>query len=433
MRIKVGVVSLGCDKNRVDSEVMLGNLANEYEIVNLPQAADVIIVNTCAFIERARKESVDVIFEMNAYKKEGRKLIITGCLPSLYKQGLADELVEADAVLGIGEYDDICSIVQRVVEGERIVRFDSQKLCVGQRLITTPPHYCYLKIADGCNNCCAYCTIPAIRGKYRSIDIDTLVAEARGLVSENGTELILVAQDVTKYGVDLYGKKRLVELIHRLSALEGVQIRLLYCYPELIDDALIAEMKSNPKLLKYLDIPMQHASDRVLKAMNRRSSNTELKALIARLRHEIPEIALRSTFIVGFPGETEEEFKELLDFVDYAELTNVGFFAYSREENTPAGRMEGQIADDVKQARLERAYLTQKNVVRRCNHNMVGKIVEVVVEDKDKGVYSGRCYAQAPEIDGKTYFTSAKKLSEGERVNVLIESFFGYDLRGKTV
>ena len=432
----IGVISLGCDKNRVDTEKMLGILGAE-NITNDISDAQIIIVNSCAFLESARKEALETVFECNAYRTSGRleKLILTGCLPQKFIDELYEELVEVDAFLGINDYELLPEVIESCYSGQRVN-------CVGKkdwinttkRVVTTPLHYAYLKIADGCNNFCTYCLIPKIRGKYRSENIEVLLGEAESL--GDVAELILVAQDVTRYGVDLYGKPMIVELIQKLSKLENIEkIMLLYCYPDMLTDELIAEIKSNDKVIKYVDIPLQHADDGVLKRMNRKGTGNEYLALIEKLRSEIPQIAIRSTFIAGFPGETDEQFENLLTFIKKAKLTNAGFFAYSREEGTPAYKLDGQVGESVKAQRVKKLYSAQKSISRKILKSFVGKVVEVVADgiNYDKQAFEGRCYFSAPDIDGKVYFTSNEQVCQDEKYSVLVHRADAYDLYGEVV
>lgn len=432
----IGVISLGCDKNRVDTEKMLGILGAEH-ITNDIAEAQIIIVNSCAFLESARKEALDAVFECNEYRDNGKleKLILTGCLPQKFIADLYEELVEVDAFLGTNDYELIPEVIERCYKGERVNAVGKKDWVNStDRVVTTPLHYAYLKIADGCNNFCTYCLIPKIRGKYRSEKMEVLIEETEKL--GDVAELILVAQDVTRYGVDIYGKPALVELIQKLSALDNVEkIRLLYCYPDMLSDELIAEIKSNDKVIKYVDIPLQHADDGVLKRMNRKGTGKEYLALIEKLRAEIPQIAIRSTFIAGFPGETDEQFGNLLAFIKKAKLNNAGFFAYSREEGTPAYKLDGQIEEEVKEQRVKKLYTAQKAISRKILKSYVGKIVEVVADgiNYDKETFEGRCYFSAPEIDGKVYFTSNEQVCQGEKYSVLVHSADAYDLYGEVV
>lgn len=430
---KIGVISLGCDKNRVDTEKMLAILGAE-NITNNVLEAEVLIVNSCAFLESARKEALEAVFECDSYREEGKleKLILTGCLPQKFIGELFDELTEVDAFLGTSDYELLPEVIERIYNGER-VNYVGKKDWVEKkdRIVTTPLHYAYLKIADGCNNFCTYCLIPAIRGRYRSESIENLIEEAESL--GDVAELILVAQDVTRYGVDLYGKPKIVTLIQKLSRLENIEsIRLLYCYPDMLSDELIEEIATNDKVIKYVDMPLQHADDYILKRMNRKGTSSEYLTLIDKLRARIPQIAIRSTFIAGFPGETDEHFENLLDFVKKARLTNAGFFAYSREEGTPSYKFQGQVEEDVKLARVKKLYSTQKRISKKILNDYVGKTVEVLADgiNYDKQAFEGRCYFSAPDIDGKVYFTSNSEVNQGERYLVKIEKADAYDLYG---
>ena len=433
---KIGVISLGCDKNRVDTEKMLSILGSKHLTQDLAEA-EILIVNSCAFLESSRKEAIDTVLECNEYRENGclEKLVLTGCLPQKFINELFDELTEVDVFLGTKDYARLPEAIERAYKGERVNLVNSEKDFERvERVVTTPLHYAYLKIADGCNNHCTYCLIPAIRGRYCSEKQEDLVKEAEKI--GDISELILVAQDVTRYGEDLYGKPSLVELIRKLTALENVgAVRLLYCYPDMINDELIAELKTNDKLIKYLDIPLQHADDSVLKRMNRKGTGEEYLALIEKLRREVGGIALRSTFIAGFPGETEEQFDTLVEFIKKAKLNNAGFFAYSREEGTPAYKMDGQIPESVKQARVKKLYSVQKTVSREILSGFVGKELEVVADgvDYEKSKFYGRAYFSAPDIDGKVYFTSDDDINQGEKYSVLIRKHDDYDLYGEVI
>ena len=430
---KIGVISLGCDKNRVDTEKMLAILGVE-NITNDISEAEIIIVNSCAFLESARKEALETVFDCNEYRENGKleKLVLTGCLPKQFIGDLFDELVEVDVFLGISDYELLPEAIELSYGGQR-VNFVGKKDSVDttERVVTTPLHYAYLKIADGCNNFCTYCLIPKIRGRYRSEKIQTLVSEAEGL--GDVAELILVAQDVTRYGVDLYGKPEIVRLIQELSKLENIEsIRLLYCYPDMLTDELIDEIATNDKVIKYVDMPLQHADDTILKRMNRKGTASEYLSLIKKLKAKIPNIAIRSTFIAGFPGETEEHFANLVDFLKEAKLTNAGFFAYSREEGTPSYSFSEQVDEDVKLKRVEKLYAVQKHISRLNLNLYVGKTLEVLADgiDYDKQAFYGRAYFSAPEIDGVVYFDSDGEINQGERYLVEIKKADAYDLYG---
>lgn len=437
----VGVVSLGCDKNRVDTENMMTLLKEAgYGFTADPAEADIIVINTCAFISQARKESEDTIAEMLAVKQNGKTkcLVVSGCYPQNRMKDLLLNYPDVDIFIGTNEYKSLPKMLSEFFKnGEKIHKNDSPAVvdCIEEgRLITTMPHTAYIKIADGCDNFCSYCTIPFIRGRYRSRVKESILAEARDLVKSGAKELILVAQDITRYGSDLYGKNSLPELLHDLSKIEDLKwIRLLYCYPENVDDDLIYEIKTNDKVCKYIDIPLQHISDPVLKAMNRKVTRAQIELLIKKLRDEIPQITIRSTFMVGFPGETKEQFAELIGFLKEFKLENVGFFMYSKEEGTVAGRMENQVSEITKRKRLLKAAMTQKKVANANIKKLRGTKQTVLYEgiDYDKGMFYGRTEAQSPEIDGIAYFTSPNMpVDVGNFYTVKITKTNGYDLIG---
>ncbi len=436
----IGVVSLGCDKNRVDTETMLTYLNQAgFRFTSDPKEANVIIINTCAFIAKARKEAVDTIDEMLEYKKKGKceKIIVTGCMPQKYLPELKKEFKTVDCFLGFDDYPNIAQIVSDLYDkGGQIVRCGdaSTIACVENRMITTPNHYAYLKIADGCENYCTFCTIPFIRGRFRSKPIDEVAREAKSLVNGGATELILVAQDVTKYGTDLFGKPALVDLIKKLSKIKNLRwIRLLYCYPELVTDELLNEVVTNDKVCKYLDIPFQHVSDNVLKMMNRHINHEKTIALVEKIRALPVHIAIRTTFMVGFPGETDKDFAELVDFVKRYKLDQVGFFAYSKEEGTVAAKMPNQVDEKTKNKRLL-AIMKEAEKVQKANlRAMVGKTVDVVYEDidYDRELFVGRSQYQAPEIDNLIYFKSKDFVDVGGMYPVKITRVMGCDLKGE--
>lgn len=429
----IGVISLGCDKNRVDTEKMLAVLGSD-KITQDQEEAQIIIVNSCAFLESSRKEAIETVFDVNELRKTGKleKIVLTGCMPQKFVADMFDEFKEVDVFLGTGDYEYLPEAIELAYQGERVNFVGKAKeFKEKKRVVTTPLHYAYLKIADGCDNHCTYCLIPSIRGKYRSEKEEDLVAEAQSLGDVK--ELILVAQDVTRYGEDIYGENKFAELLRKLSALDNIgSIRILYCYPDKLTDELIAEIKNNDKIIKYLDIPLQHADPVVLKRMNRKGTGEGYLKLIAKLRKEIPDIAIRSTFIAGFPGETEEQFENLLEFIKEAKLTNAGFFAYSREEGTPAYRLSDQIDEKVKQSRVKKLYVAQKKVSEERNKSLVGKQIKVICDgvDYDKQSFYGRAYFSAPEIDGKAYFTYDGEIKQGEYYNVKITKADAYDLYG---
>ena len=427
-----GMISLGCDKNRVDAERLLGIIrAKGYPITDDISEANILIVNTCAFLESARKEAIDTVLDCDSYRGGAlEKIVVTGCLPEKYIGELFPSLTEGDVFLGCNDADELLNAIGRSYTEGRVNAVHTGHESEGERILTTPLHYAYLKIADGCNNHCTYCLIPKIRGGYRSYPMEQLVAEAENL--GDLSELILVAQDTTRYGSDLYGGNKLAELIRRLSALENIEkIRLLYCYPDVIDGELISEIARNDKVIKYIDIPLQHSEDRVLKRMNRKGSRAEYLALIEKLRREIPGIAIRSTFIAGFPGETEEEAEALADFLREAKLTNCGFFAYSREPETPAYRLKEQIPARIKQHRVKMLYEVQRKISEEFLRGKVGTAIDVLCDgiDYEKNCFVGRAYWQAPDIDGKVYFT-APHAEQGHTYRVKIGGADSYDLFG---
>ncbi len=420
---KVGFVSLGCDKNRVDTENIMTTLVNHgFEIVGDPTDAHIIIINTCAFLLKAREEAATTILEMAQYKIDNlEKLIVIGCLP-MSDDNLKADFPEVDAFVKSEQYGDIANIIFDLYKQTP----NKEEVIATSRLLTTPKHYAYLKISDGCDNFCTYCKIPYIRGRYTSKPIEELVAEATALASKGVKELILVAQDVTKYGKDIYQEIKLVELIKELSKIEKIEwIRLLYCYPELIDDKLIKEIKTNKKVVKYLDIPMQHASSKVLRAMNRKSDENSLSKLIYTLRKEIPNIVIRSTFMVGFPGENREDFKILCDFLKEFQLDNVGFFKYSREEGTVSCGMKKQVLPFIKSSRLKKVQRIQANIASNINKGHINKTFKVICDgfDVSNNIYIGRSYMSCPDADFYIYFHSTETISQGDFVDVKIIDF----------
>ncbi|MBE5731407.1 MAG: 30S ribosomal protein S12 methylthiotransferase RimO [Clostridiales bacterium] len=426
MNKKIGVVSLGCDKNRVDTENMLYYLKDgNFEITNDYALADIIIVNTCAFIESARVEAIDTILDMAEYKKTGncKQLIVTGCLPEKYRDQLVEGLPEVDAFLGVREYEKIAKVVGMS---------DQESEITDKRIITTPQHYAYLRIADGCDNHCTFCTIPSIRGKYKSVSEDNVLKQALLLEKMGVKEIILIAQDVTSYGKDIYGKPSLVSLLKKLSQYNFDWIRLMYCYPELVTDELIEEICTNSKIVKYIDIPLQHIDDGVLKLMNRRSRQADIVSIINKLRAKCPNIAIRTTFMVGFPSETEEQFENLCAFAKEYKLDHVGVFAYSKEDDTASAKIKGHLDDQTKLERVNvlGAILEENN--REANEKYVGKTVKVLYEDIDyeRNMFVGRTQYNAPEIDSVVYFTG-DFADVGEFYNVKITAVDGYDLIGE--
>lgn len=432
---KFGMISLGCDKNRVDGERLLGEVkAHGCEITDDPSEAEILIVNTCAFLNAARKEAIETVLECNGYRSgKLEKLVVSGCLPEKYVDELFAPLTEADVFLGINDANVLFEALERSYRGERVNGVRScQNPVPATRVLTTVPHLAYLKIADGCANHCTYCLIPKIRGKYRSYPMEDLVEEAKGLGQID--ELILVAQDTTRYGIDLYGNNQFVNLIKKISKLDNIcHIRLLYCYPEMISEELIEEIKRNKKVLHYLDIPLQHSEDRILKRMGRRGTRQSYLSLFERLRKKIPDLAIRTTFISGFPSEKEEEHVALKRFLGEANLTNCGFFAYSREPDTPAYGMAEQVHHATKGRRVRELYAVQAEISRTYLQAYVGKTLEVVCDgiDYEKSCFVGRAFFQAPEIDGVVYFT-APRAETGKRYQIVVDSADEYDLYGHT-
>ena len=433
-------VSLGCDKNLVDSEVMLGLLAEKgYGFTDDEMEADVIVVNTCCFIGDAKEESVNTILEMAEHKKDAKckALIVTGCMAQRYKQEIIDEIPEVDAVLGTTTYDSIIEAVEEALGGEHMLKcedIDRLVLTNAKRMLTTGGHYAHLKIAEGCDKHCTYCIIPKLRGNYRSFPMEKLVKEAEELAAQGVKELILVAQETTLYGKDLYGEKTLPKLLHELAQIPGIYwIRIQYCYPEEITDELIQAIKTEEKVCHYLDIPIQHASDRILKRMGRRTHKAELKERIGALRREIPDIALRTTFICGFPGETEEDHEELMEFVDEMEFERVGVFTYSAEEDTPAYSYPDQIPEEVKEERRADVMELQQEIAFEHCENMVGKVLDVMIEGKvaDEPAYVGRTYMDAPNVDGLIFVNADEMLMSGDFVRVKVTGANEYDLIGE--
>ena len=461
MTEKIYLVSLGCDKNLVDSEIMLGLLSKEgYAITNELSEADYAIVNSCCFIGDAKEESINTIIEIGELKKEGKLkgLIVTGCLAQRYQSMITDELPEADAVIGTTAYDNIVSAIAEIkskngLADKSLYIEDLERLAGGEehRLVPAGEVSSYIKIAEGCNKRCTYCIIPYIRGKYRSIPMETIVKEAEELAKQGTKELLLVAQETTLYGVDIYGKKALPELVHELSKISGIEwIRLLYCYPEEITDEIIEAIKNEKKVCHYIDLPIQHSSDAILRRMARKTNQAELRERIAKLRKEIPDITLRTTLITGFPGETEEDFKELYNFVDEMEFDRLGVFTYSAEEGTPAAEMDGQVDEEVKIARRNEIMELQQEISAEKAEGRIGKVYEVLVEgtvpvdsvngeafasimevnEDGKKVYIGRTYMDAPDVDGQVFFESDYEIMSGELVEVEIIASDEYDLFG---
>ena len=435
-------ISLGCDKNLVDTEKMLGILGGEgYSFVDDESDADVIVVNTCCFIGDAKEESVNTILEMAEYKKTGscKVLVVTGCMAQRYKNEIIEEVPEVDAVLGTTSYGDILKAIREAMEGKHFQEFkdiDYLPEKLGKRVLTTGGHFGYLKIAEGCDKHCTYCIIPKLRGKFRSVPMERLVTQAKEMAEEGVKELILVAQETTVYGTDIYGKKSLHILLKELCKIKGIRwIRVLYCYPEEIYDELIQTMKEEKKICHYLDLPIQHASDAVLKRMGRRTSKAQLVEIIEKLRKEIPDISLRTTLITGFPGETQEQHEELKDFVDEMEFERLGVFTYSPEEDTPAATMSDQIDEEVKEDRQADIMELQQEIVFDQAEDMIGKEVLVMIEGKvaDENAYVGRTYRDAPNVDGLIFVNTDEELMTGDFAKVKVTGAAEYDLIGELI
>ena len=439
---KILFISLGCDKNLVDSEVMLGILADRgFEMTDTEDDADIIIINTCCFINDAKEESINTIQEMAEYKKTGpcKALSVTGSLAHRNKQEIVDEIPEVDAVIGTSKYDEIFDAVDQALKGSHFLDVDDLDRLPsvpGKRILTTGGHYAHLMIADGCDKLCSYCIIPKIRGNYRSVPMEQLLAEAASLAEQGVKELILVAQETTLYGGDLYGKKSLHILLQELAKIKGIRwIRILYCYPEEIYPELIETIKNEKKVCHYLDMPIQHASDAILKRMGRRTTKAQLKETVSLLRKEIPDIVLRTTLIAGFPGETQEQHEELMEFVDEMEFERLGVFAYSPEENTPAASMPDQIPEEIKEERRDAILELQQEIAFDKAADMVGRTLYAMIEGKvaDEPAYVARTYADSPDIDGYVFVNTGEMLMSGDFVKVKITGSAEYDLIGELV
>ena len=442
--MKIGFVSLGCPKNQLDTEVMLHEILQAgYEITPEEIEADVIIVNTCAFIESAKKEAIENILDVAWLKKHRslRAIIVTGCLAERYGEEIFRELPEVDAVLGVGSIHNIVEAIRAVTtdkkKGSKKKYFSHEDANTvrlgGDRVVTTPDYTAYIKIAEGCDNRCAYCAIPSIRGKFRSRPMEELVEEAKWLETLGVRELVVVAQDITRYGLDLYGEYSLAKLLHRITEETSIPwIRLLYCYPDKITDDLVAEIRDNPRILKYIDLPLQHVSDHMLSAMNRHGDGKTVREVVKKLRREIPDIVIRTTFIVGFPGETEEDFCELCEFVKESRFDHAGVFTYSREEGTPAFDFPDQIDEQVKTDRMDILMRMQMEIYEELNREKIGRVVDVICEDYDPvaEIHFGRSSADAPEIDGKVYFKADTRIAPGSFVRVKVRRVVDYDLYG---
>ncbi len=437
---KIGMISLGCPKNQVDAERMLAQLdSNGFVIADCYEGVDAVIINTCGFIDAAKQEAIENILEMAQLKEEGivKKIIVTGCLAQRYKDEIFAEIPEVDAIVGIGANGKIAELVKNVIDSDEKsydMPCNEELPLTGERLLTTPEYWSYLKIADGCSNRCTYCSIPSIRGDYRSVEFDTLVEEAKQLAAAGTKELVLIAQDTTSYGIDLYGEIRLPELLDALCEIEGIEwIRMLYCYPDKITDNLLETMARQPKVLHYIDLPLQHADDKILKAMNRRGDSAFLRETIRRIRTAMPDAVIRTTFIVGFPGEGEEEFENLAEFVNEIEFDRLGCFEFSPQEGTPAFDFEDDVENDVKLRRGEIIMQDQLEIVTLKNNERIGNTYRVIVEDYDSysDSYTGRTYMDAPEIDGTITFTTNNGYEPGDFVDVVVIGVNEYDLIGK--
>lgn len=436
-KYKVGMVSLGCDKNRVDSELILGTINKFYEITNDPREAEIIIVNTCGFIESAKQESIDTILEMAEYKNKYKckMLIATGCLAQRYGQELLELMPEIDILMGVNDYMKLHKLILDFIKGERkllATNYSDDNINEGIRLLTTDKHTAYVRIAEGCDNYCTYCIIPKIRGKFRSRSKESILEEINYLTKNGVKEIILIAQDLTYYGMDIFNENKLHELIKEISNINGVEwIRLLYCYPEEITEELIEEIAINPKVVKYLDLPIQHISSNILRGMARRTNKEAIIGIIDKLRKRIPGITLRTSLIVGFPGETDADFNELCNFLEDYKLDNVGVFKYSKEEGTPAANMENQVDEDTKEQRQKKIMIIQKNVVEELNKLKISKIYDTIIEGRKGKYFIGRSSEMAPEIDGSILIDEVRSLKKGDIVKVKIKEALEYDLIGE--
>ena len=436
MAVKVGMVSLGCSKNQVDGEIMLSLIQRDgYELCGDAEQCDVVIINTCAFIEDAKRESIENILEFCELKRQGviKAVVVTGCLAERYQQELVTEIPEADVILGIGRNTDIVNAIDQALQGERVVEFAPKDELVmeAERVLTNAPYYAYIKLADGCDNRCTYCAIPNIRGRFRSRKMENILEEVRRFAAQGVTEMNLVAQDTTRYGEDIYGKLMLPELIREVCKVDGVHwVRILYCYPQRVTDELLEVMASEPKVVKYMDVPVQHASGRILKAMNRRDDYDYLRNLMQKIREKIPGVVLRTTFITGFPGATEEDFAEMTRLVKEVKFERVGCFTYSPEDGTPAYSMPDQIDEETKRRRADIVMSEQLAIAEEFARSWIGRELEVVVEglNEETGIYYGRSYMDAPDIDTRVYFDSPYEHETGEYVMVTVTGSQGYDL-----
>lgn len=439
MKIKVGMISLGCPKNQVDGELMLEKLNKAgFEIAPAIEESDIMIINTCGFIEDAKREAIETILEVAEYKTAGliSAIIVTGCLAERYQEEIVKEIPEVDSVIGIGADKDIVKICQKAAVGISTVFFPDKKLLPleGDRMLSTPPHWAYLKLSDGCDNKCSYCAIPGIRGSYIERPMESIVAEAEQLASQGVKEVILIAQDTTKYGLALYGEYKLAELLKKLVKIDGIEwFRLFYCYPDRVTDELIDVIANEEKICSYIDIPLQHCNADVLKAMNRAGSYESLKNLLTKMKNRIPELSLRTTFMVGFPGESEEQFEELCKFIKDIEFDKMGCFAFSPEEDTPAFDFENQVDDNIKKRRAEVIMDIQYSITENANKRKIGNTYKVIIDGYENGSYIGRSYLDSPEIDSGIIIKSDKKHNSGEFINVKIKDYDGYDLIGEEI
>lgn len=439
MKNKVGMISLGCPKNQVDGELMLDKLnKNGFDIAQSIEDSDVMIINTCGFIEDAKREAIETILEVAEYKKAGliNAIVVTGCLAERYQDEILEEIPEVDSVIGIGADGDIVKVCQKALLGVQTSFFPAKDLLPleGDRKLSTPPHWAYLKISDGCNNKCSYCAIPGIRGEYIERPMESIINEAQELVKQGVKEIILIAQDTTKYGLKLYDEHMLAFLLKKLVKIDGLEwIRLYYCYPDRVTDELIDVIASEDKICSYIDIPLQHCNREILRSMNRGGSYELLKELLTKMKKRIPNLSLRTTFMVGFPGETEEHFEELCNFIKEIEFDKMGCFTYSPEEDTPAYDFENQIDENVKKRRAEIIMDIQYSITEKSNKTKVGNVYKVIVDSANKDNYIGRAYFDSPEIDSGIIFTSDREVAVGEFVNVKITDYDGYDLIGEFI
>lgn len=440
MNLKVFIESLGCSKNLVDSEVMMGLLSQyDFEITKDQYEADIIIVNTCGFIESAKQESIDMIVELGTLKTNGncKVLVVAGCLAERYSKELVEELPEVDAVIGTGNYPEIIKVIHGALKGEKIIKSGNVNIEISEelpRILSTPKFMGYLKIAEGCDNCCTYCIIPKLRGNYRSRKIEYIIEEAKEMAQRGIKEVILIAQDTSRYGIDLYKEYKLPELLKRLGQIEGIKwIRILYCYPDKISDELINAIAEEKKVCKYIDVPIQHCNDEILRRMNRKTNKEHILQVIQKLRNKIPNMHIRTSLIVGFPGETKEQFEELKRFVEEVKFDRLGVFTYSQEEDTPAAKLENQVDEEVKEQRRDEIMAIQKDVSFQKNMEKIGNVYDILIEEKieEEDVYVGRTAYDAPEVDGVVYVNSTKLLNIGDLVKVQITDTLEYDLLGE--